>query len=160
MEIFYKPIGIIRTPFKSVAGMPVQSALANGVKGTVEIMDEYTAGLLDLDGFSHFIMIYHFHQTSEYELQVIPFIDHRVHGIFATRAPVRPNAIGLSVVKLVKIEGNIVEFENADMLDETPLLDIKPYIPEFDIHQVQKTGWMNEHKEHLGGKLSDDRFNK
>jgi tRNA (adenine37-N6)-methyltransferase len=158
MEIPYKSIGIIHTPFQSVAGMPVQSALANGVKGTIEIMDEFRDGLLDLDDFSHIIMIYHFHQTTKYELQVVPFLDQRVHGIFATRAPVRPNRIGISVVRLIKIEGNMIEFENADMLDGTPLLDIKPYVPEFDVHQVSKTGWLDEHKEMPEGTLSDERF--
>jgi tRNA (adenine37-N6)-methyltransferase len=158
MEITYKPIGIIHTPFKSVAGMPVQSALAKGIKGTIVLIDEFTDGLLDLNDFSHIIMIYHFHQTTKYELQVVPFLDQRVHGIFATRAPKRPNGIGISVVKLIKIEGNILEFENADMLDGTPLLDIKPYIPEFDVHQVLKTGWLDDHKGMQEGTLSDERF--
>jgi tRNA (adenine37-N6)-methyltransferase len=158
MEITYKPIGIIHTPFKLVAGMPVQSALAKGAKGTIVLKDEFTDGLLDLNDFSHIIIIYHFHQTTKYELQVVPFMDQQVHGIFATRAPKRPNGIGISVVKLIKIEGNILEFENADMLDETPLLDIKPYIPEFDIHHVKKAGWMENNKEKLKGTLSDERF--
>ncbi len=158
MEYVFKSIGIIHTPFKMVAGMPVQSALAKGIKGTVVMDDEFVEGLLDLDGFSHIFLIYWFHQSKDYELQVVPFLDQQSHGLFATRAPKRPNRIGLSVVKLIKIEGNIIEFENADMLDGTPLLDIKPYIPEFDIHQVEKTGWMDKNKEKIQGTLSDQRF--
>jgi tRNA (adenine37-N6)-methyltransferase len=158
MDNTFKRIGIIQTPFKMVSGMPVQSALAKGIKGTVVLDDEFADGLLDLDGFSHIILIYSFHQSTGYELHVVPFLDQRPHGIFATRAPKRPNKIGISVVKLIRVEGNILEFENADMLDGTPLLDIKPYIPEFDVHVVEKTGWMGKNKESMEGTLSDERF--
>ncbi len=138
--------------------MPVQSALAEGIKGTVVLDDEFVEGLMNLDGFSHIFLIYCFHQSKDYELQVVPFLDQQSHGLFATRAPKRPNRIGLSVVKLTKIEGNVIEFENEDMLDGNPLLDIKPYIPEFDVHQVEKTGWLGKKKEKMQGKLSDERF--
>jgi tRNA (adenine37-N6)-methyltransferase len=158
MEITLKPIGIIHTPFKTVTGMPVQSAAAKGVKGTIVLNEEFTEGLLDLDGFSHMIIIYHFHQSTDTKLKVVPFLDNRPHGIFATRAPARPNRLGISVVKLINIEGNILEFENADMLDGTPLLDIKPYVPEFDIHLVIKSGWLEGVDEKVEGKLSDERF--
>jgi tRNA (adenine37-N6)-methyltransferase len=158
MDITFKPIGIIHTPFINATGMPVQSAFSPGVKGHILLYDEFIEGLMDLDGFSHIIMLYHFHKSTECELQVVPFLDHLPHGVFATRAPKRPNGIGISVVRLLKIEGNILEFENADMLDATPLLDIKPYIPEFDIHQVDKTGWIAVNKEKLGITFSDERF--
>jgi tRNA (adenine37-N6)-methyltransferase len=158
MEIIFKPIGIIHTPFKTVAGMPVQSALAQEIKGSIELYNEFTDGLLDLTGFSHMILIYHFHQSTEHELKVVPFLDDRLHGIFATRAPNRPNGIGISVVKLINIEGNTLMFENADMLDGTPLLDIKPYVAEFDIHPVTMAGWLEGSKEKMNRTLSDERF--
>lgn len=158
MTIEYQPIGIIRTPYKSISGMPVQAALAKGATGTVELNEEYTAGLLHLDGFSHLIMIYHLHLSKGFDLQVMPFLDTRVHGVFATRAPKRPNPVGISVVKIDGISGNKIRFENADMLDGTPLLDLKPYIPEFDIHQVEKAGWMEDKSENPEETLSDNRF--
>jgi tRNA-Thr(GGU) m(6)t(6)A37 methyltransferase TsaA len=158
MEINYKPIGIINTPFKRKKGMPIQPAGAEGIKGTIELNPEYLNGLLDLDDFSHIYLIYHFHKSEGYKLQVKPFLDQNTHGVFATRAPNRPNPIGFSIVKLIHIEGNILEIENVDMLDGTPLLDIKPFIPAFDFYATDKTGWMNYTKENLKNIKSDNRF--
>lgn len=158
MNISYKPIGIIHTPFKTKKGMPIQPAGAAGIRGTVKLKREFTDGLLDLDGFSHIILIYHFDQSDGFELHVKPFLDQKIHGVFATRAPKRPNQIGISIVKLNKIKGNILEIENVDILDGTPLLDIKPYIPAFDVYEVEKTGWMNHSKNMLSQIKSDERF--
>lgn len=158
MNISYKPIGVIHTPFKMKEGMPIQPAGASGFRGTVELKQEFTEGLLDLDGFSHIILIYHFHQSYGFELQVTPFLDDKPHGVFATRAPKRPKPVGISVVRLPGISANIIEIANVDMLDGTPLLDIKPYIPAFDVPQAEKTGWMNHAKNRLNDIKSDDRF--
>jgi tRNA (adenine37-N6)-methyltransferase len=153
-----KPIGFIKTPFKTKEGMPIQPTGAKGVKGTIEIDSQYTEGLKDLDGFSHVILIYHFHLTKTYELIVKPFMDDNLHGIFSTRAPKRPNPIGFSVVKLNKLEGNILHIENIDVLDGTPLLDIKPFIPDVDSPDVQKLGWLEGKSDKMADKISDKRF--
>jgi tRNA-Thr(GGU) m(6)t(6)A37 methyltransferase TsaA len=141
--IKYKRLGIIHSPFKDIKGMPIQPSGATGVKGTVEINPVYVSGLTDIEGFSHIILIYHFHLSGDFCLLVKPFLDNKHHGIFATRAPNRPNAIGLSVVKLVEVKKNILYVENVDIVDGTPLLDIKPYVPAFDVHKVEKVGWLS-----------------
>src|SRR5665647_2642539 len=123
MSVLFDAIGIIRTPFKTREGMPIQSSGAIGTKGKIELKKKLVQGLIDLDGFSHIILIYHFHKSIGYELQVTPFLDNKTHGVFSTRAPKRPNPIGMSVVKLVSINNNILEIENVDMIDRTPLLD-------------------------------------
>lgn len=138
--------------------MPIQPAGAKGIKGTIEIKPEYEKGLLDLEGFSHVFLLYHFHQSEGFELLVTPFLDNKIHGVFATRAPKRPNPIGISIVKLTHVKDNILEIENVDMLDGTPLLDIKPFIPAFDKYEAEKTGWMNPPKENLNDIKSDERF--
>jgi len=138
--------------------MPIQSVSAEGVKGTIELNQELVNGLLDLDGFSHIMLLYQFHKSTGYSLHTKPFIQETPHGVFATRAPMRPNSIGLSVVKLISISGNVLEIENVDMLDGTPLLDIKPYIPQFDIHQTKKNGWFEKTRVNLKVVKSDDRF--
>jgi len=140
--------------------MPIQSRLAKGAKGRIELKEEFVPGLLDLDGFSHIILVYYFHESKDFELQVEPFLENKKHGVFATRAPKRPNAIGMSVVKLLRIDNNILEVENIDVLDGTPLLDIKPYIPQFDIHQVEKSGWIEDKEDDMKDIQSDDRFDK
>jgi len=142
--IEYKPIGIIRSPFKKLEGMPIQPVGACGVKGEIHIEEEYTEGLTDLEEFSHIILIYHLHLSRGFSLMVKPFMDDNKHGIFAARAPKRPNPIGLSVVCLDKIEGNIVYISNVDIADETPLLDIKPYIPQMERREDEEVciGWL------------------
>jgi len=139
--IKFNEIGKIYTPFITKAGMPIQSSGAKGIKGKIVLNDIYSKGLKDLNGFSHIILIYHFHKSVGFKLHIIPFLDTKKRGVFSTRAPKRPNSIGMSVVKLLHIEGNILHIENVDILDETPLLDIKPYVPTFDIHQTEKNGW-------------------
>ena len=155
-KIIYHPIGIIHTPFKTTEGMPVQASRAKGIKGTIEIMPEYEKGLKDLEGFSHIILLFHFHLSKGYELQVIPFFDDHPRGLFATRAPKRPNPIGISTVALKKVSANILEIEDVDILDGTPLLDIKPYTLEFDGRKDVHTGWLAKAK--TKKILSDRRF--
>jgi tRNA-Thr(GGU) m(6)t(6)A37 methyltransferase TsaA len=158
MEIRYRSIGVIHSPFKEIEGMPIQPSGAAGIGGRVEVFPAYAAGLKDLEGFSHVFLVYHFHETQEAKLTVTPFLDTVPHGIFATRAPKRPNPIGLSVVKLKKIEGNILYVENVDVLEGTPLLDIKPYVPEFDEHPADRTGWVEKARGEVTEKRSDSRF--
>jgi len=129
-EIKYVPIGIIHSPFKDIKGMPIQPTGARGIAGTIEIDSKYVNGLKDIEGFSHIILIYHFHLSKGYSLEVIPFMDDRLHGVFSTRAPRRPNPIGISVVRLIKVKGYTLHIEDIDIADGTPLLDIKPYVPE------------------------------
>ncbi|MGA1843668.1 MAG: tRNA (N6-threonylcarbamoyladenosine(37)-N6)-methyltransferase TrmO [bacterium] len=159
-KIHYVPIGIIHSPFTEIKGMPIQPSGAAGVKGTVEMKPEFVEGLKDLDGFSHIILIYHFHQSKGYALHVIPFLDTVSHGVFATRAPKRPNPVGLSVVRLIGIDGGIIHIEDVDIVDNTPLLDIKPYVPAFDAPavDVQRTGWLSQAHKRLGHTKSDARF--
>ena len=158
MKIEYTPIGIIHTPFTHTEGMPIQPAGAAGVAGTVEVFKEFQNGLKDLDGFSHIILLYHFHRSKGFALQVIPFMDSKARGLFSTRAPKRPNPMGLSVVKLLKIEDGTVYVENVDMLDGTPLLDIKPYVPDFDAQTEVHTGWLERARRTVSERKSDDRF--
>lgn len=152
------PIGIIHTPFRQLEGMPIQPAGAVGVKGTVKVFEEFRAGLKDLDGFSHIILIYVFHRSQGFELEVVPFLDTQPHGLFATRAPRRPNPIGLSTVQLDRIENGHLLVQNVDILDGTPLLDIKPYVPEFDSHTEIRTGWLEQARKTVANRKSDDRF--
>lgn len=158
MMVEMKPIGVIHTPFTEPAGMPIQPAGAAGARGTVEVLEEYRAGLKDLDGFSHVILLYHFHRSRGFALQVIPFMDSRPRGLFATRAPKRPNPIGLSVVQLDRIQDGILHVQNVDILDGTPLLDIKPYVPEFDAQPNVRTGWLEQAGKTVSQRESDDRF--
>ncbi len=158
MKIEFKSIGTIHSNFKNKAGMPIQSIGAKGIKGFIRIKKKYIKGLKDLDGFSHIYLIYYFHKSNGFELHVTPFLDNKPHGVFATRVPKRPNSVGISVVKLLSIKNNILEIENVDIIDGTPLLDIKPYISEFDIHSVEKNGWTNQKTGNLIKTKSDDRF--
>ncbi|MDO8897544.1 MAG: tRNA (N6-threonylcarbamoyladenosine(37)-N6)-methyltransferase TrmO [Bacteroidales bacterium] len=158
MPITFEPIGTIYTSFKTKDGMPIQSNGAKGSEGQIIVNDEFIPGLTDLDGFSHIILIYHFHKSIGFELQPIPFLDDKKRGVFATRAPKRPNSIGISVVRLLRVEKNILYIENVDMLDETPLLDIKPYIPDFDMHITEKNGWIENKTDKLNKSKSDKRF--
>ncbi len=157
MQIILEPIGIIQTPFTQSKGMPVQPAGAAGIRGNVVLNSDLTNGLLDLDGFSHIYLIYYFHKSEE-SLRVTPFLDNRVHGVFATRAPKRPNQIGISVVKLLSIKENVLEIENVDIINGTPLLDIKPYVPAFDIYETQKCGWLEHTGENARIIRTDSRF--
>jgi len=154
------PIGVIHTPFKELENMPIQPSGAAGIRGTVDLYSEFADGLKDLDGFSHLILLYRFHESRGYKLTVTPFLDSEPRGVFATRAPKRPNPIGLSVVRLVQIRECSLDVENVDILDGTPLLDIKPYVPEFDHQENCRIGWLEKARGVAKGKQSDDRFRR
>ena len=156
----FSTIGIINSPFDKPVNMPIQSSAAAGVSGTIEIYDEFIPGLKDIEGFSHIILLYVFHRSDGYKLQVQPFLENVVHGVFAVRAPKRPNPIGFSIVKLIKKDKNILHIENVDVLNGTPLLDIKPYVPEFDCFNDADSGWVGNHREKITNKKSDARFLK
>ncbi|HPG39473.1 MAG TPA: tRNA (N6-threonylcarbamoyladenosine(37)-N6)-methyltransferase TrmO [bacterium] len=156
--VSYSPIGIIHTPHKTREGTPIQPGGAQGIIGTVEVYSEYLEGLLDLDGFSHIILLYHFNRSVGFSLCVTPFMDDVPHGVFATRAPKRPNAIGISVVKLLKIAGALLSVSGVDMLDGTPLLDIKPFVKEFDHVLRSRCGWLEKNKQQSRTKKADNRF--
>ena len=140
MEFMMKPIGVIHSPFTDKAQTPIQPTRSQAV-GWVKVYPEFAEGLRGLEGFSHIILLYAFHQSNGYTLQVQPFLDDRLQGLFATRYPCRPNPIGLSIVRLLARRENILEIEGVDMLNGTPLLDIKPYVPDFDVRTEVKTGW-------------------
>jgi tRNA-Thr(GGU) m(6)t(6)A37 methyltransferase TsaA len=159
VEIVYKPIGIIHTSYDDVKNMPIQPTAAKGIKGRVEIYPEYAAGLKDLDGFSHIILLYHFHLSKGFQLEVRPFLDCIIRGLFSTRAPRRPNNIGLSVVRLNKVENTILYIENLDMVNGTPLLDIKPFVPDFNPVGDVRIGWLSEYVHKISEMKADDRFN-
>ncbi|MFA4826520.1 MAG: tRNA (N6-threonylcarbamoyladenosine(37)-N6)-methyltransferase TrmO [Methanoregula sp.] len=156
--ISFTPIGIIHSPFTEPAGMPIQPAGAAGVRGTIVLDEKFREGLRDLCGFSRIILIYHLHRSQGYALDVIPFLDTVPHGIFATRAPRRPNAIGLSVVKLLAVNGCELVIEGIDVVDGTPLLDIKPYVPEFDCFPDEKSGWFAGCRDAVTRMRADERF--
>ena len=157
-KIEYTQIGIIHTPFKTPVGTPIQPTGSVGVEAKVEIFPEYCQGLVDLEGFSHIILIYLFHLAKEFKLKVKPFLDDDVRGLFATRAPARPNPLGISVVRLVRVDKAVLCIKDVDVVDKTPLLDIKPYIPEFDIRKASHTGWMEEKAKTVKKIKADGRF--
>jgi tRNA-Thr(GGU) m(6)t(6)A37 methyltransferase TsaA len=154
----FAPIGVIRSPHKEIEGTPIQPSGARGVGGTVELRPEFVPGLKDLDGFSHIMLLYVFHLSEGFSLEVKPFLDDTPRGLFATRAPGRPNAIGVSVVRLRKIEGSVLFIEDVDILDGTPVLDIKPFVPEFDSPEVTATGWLTGKAGLAEKKRADERF--
>ena len=158
-EIVLRPIGIIHSPFKTIEGMPIQSSGAREKLGEVEVYSRYAGGLQDLEGFSHIILLYYFHRAGHARLVVVPFLDSKPRGVFATRAPSRPNPVGLSVVRLVAREGNSLRVKGMDILDGTPLLDIKPYVPAFDVYEASRVGWLRGLKVRaVKSKRSDTRF--
>ena len=144
-EIKLKPIGLIHTPYKEPKGVSIQGKFDRGIIGRIEIFPEYQKGLKDIEGFSHLILIYYFNRSKEVELVGTPFLEDQEHGIFAIRSPHRPNHLGFSIVKVEKVKGNTVVFSEVDMLDKTPLLDIKPYISHFDSRKYVKNGWIERH---------------
>jgi len=156
--IVFRPIGIIHSPFHNREGMPIQPPGAKGIRGTIELLPCYTEALKDLDGFSHIILLYHFHRSTSCSLSVVPFLHDKAHGLFATRAPNRPNPIGMSIVGLERIEDNIMHIINVDILDGTPLLDIKPYVAEFDHQEKTRSGWLEESNDTVIDVRSDKRF--
>lgn len=158
--LIIKPIGVVRSPWTSLEGMPIQPAGARGVEGQAVLDEEYAAGLADLDGFTHAYLIYQFHRSQGYSLSVTPFLDDTPRGLFSTRAPRRPNPIGLSIVRVLGVEGNVLRLGDVDVLDNTPLLDIKPYMPAFDAFPEARAGWAEKSQAEARAARSDDRFAK
>lgn len=156
--IVYQPIGIIASPHRNRSGMPIQTSGAKGIRGAITIFSEYGAGLKDLAGFSHIILLYHFHRTHKKALVVTPFLDDEPRGVFATRSPNHPNAIGLSIVRLLAVDGLQLAIEDVDILDGTPLLDIKPYVPAFDQCAPERVGWLEKAQRKARRHRADKRF--
>ncbi|MHB9072238.1 MAG: tRNA (N6-threonylcarbamoyladenosine(37)-N6)-methyltransferase TrmO [Desulfobaccales bacterium] len=157
-DIIFRPIATVHSPFKEPKGTPIQPSAAFGIKGIVEILPEYGEGLQDIEGFSHLILLYHLHLTGRYSLKVKPFLDNHKHGLFATRVPARINSIGLSVVRLERVEGLRLHIQDVDIVDGTPVLDIKPYVPKFDIRLDATSGWFTENLDRLESTRDDGRF--
>jgi tRNA-Thr(GGU) m(6)t(6)A37 methyltransferase TsaA len=154
----FSPIGIIHSPHMEPSGTPIQPKAAANSTGFIDIFPQYQTGLQDLDGFSHIILLYAFHRAAPSQLIVQPFLDSNQHGIFATRAPARPNPIGLSVVRLNSVEGSRLHISGVDMLDQTPLLDIKPFVPQFDSPMVDRLGWLEQNINGIQITRDDGRF--
>lgn len=157
-SIVFHPIGLIHTPFKQPEGMPIQPSGARETAGRVVVEAVFADGLDDLEGFSHIILIYLFHRSKGFDLKVTPFLDKQPRGLFATRAPRRPNPIGLSVVRLIRREGNQLHVDHIDVLDGTPLLDIKPFVPGFDAPSEATIGWLQGKIDQAACLKSDQRF--
>jgi len=149
-------IGLIHTPFRQSQGTPIQGAVSNDAEGTVELFSEFAAGFRDLAGFERLWLIYLLDRASAPRLLVRPYLEDEERGVFSTRAPVRPNPIGLTAVRILSVEENRLLIAGVDMLDGTPLLDIKPYVPAFDCFEVKRTGWYQDKS--AQGALADDRF--
>jgi len=151
-----KPIGRIHSPFRETTGTPIQSAMAQGAEGSVDVFPEFLPALRDLEGFERIWLLYWFDRATAVQLVVKPFLDDCEHGVFATRSPCRPNPLGLSCVRLLGVDGPRLRISDLDILDQTPLLDIKPYVPAFDCFAVHCVGWL----QNKGGEcvLADDRF--
>ena len=159
-ELRYEQIGVVHSPFTKPKGTPIQPSAARGIEGIVEVFPQYQAGLKDIQGFSHIILLYHFHLSQGYLLEVIPFMDNIPRGLFATRAPSRPNPIGMSVVRLIKVIENRLYVMDLDILNGTPLLDIKPFVGEFDQADTIKKGWLEKNIGKLHHSKDDERFIK
>jgi len=158
--IQYRPVGVIYSPFEAPEGTPIQPAGARGVAGSVEVFPEYAEGLKDVEGFSHIVLIYHFHLSRKSSLRVRPYLDSQMRGVFATRSPSRPNPIGISVVRLNRVEGPVLHIQDIDIVNGTPLLDIKPYVPEFDLNEPVKIGWLEGLIERAPAARDDGRFKR
>ena len=156
--VTFRPIGVIRTPFTDIEGMPIQPAAGAGIRGRIELDPAFAEGLADVDGFSHVILLYHLHEVRTVKLTVTPFLDDRTRGIFATRAPTRPNPIGMSTVRVVAVGASWIDIEDVDILDGTPLLDMKPYVPAVDDRADARIGWYAGRLDRLPEARSDDRF--
>ncbi len=153
-----EPIGTIHSPYDKLEDMPIQPKGAPEVEGHIIFDEKYVDGLQDLDGFSHVYLLYRFHKASRTELLVTPFMDTQTRGVFATRSPLRPNHIGISIVRLIAVEGNKVVVKGVDIIDGTPLLDIKPYMEKFDAVKESRSGWLQASNTEISQKRSDSRF--
>ena len=157
-KICFDPIGIIHTPYKEPLGTPIQPVYSDNALATVEVFEEFSGGLDDIAGFSHIYLLYVFDRSEGFRLKVQPYMDDKLHGVFTTRAPRRPNPIGLSVVNLIKRERNILTVKNVDILDNTPLLDIKPFVNVWDLKKNIRIGWLEGKLDKNGKYFADDRF--
>jgi tRNA-Thr(GGU) m(6)t(6)A37 methyltransferase TsaA len=144
MDLELHPIGIVHSPFKQSVGTPIQASIAQGAIGAVEVFPAFAEGLKDLEGFDRTWLLYWFDRAAAPKLIVTPYLDDQPHGVFATRAPARPNPIGMSAVRLLRVEGCTLHVADVDILDGTPLLDIKPYVPRFDHLPAERTGWLEQ----------------
>lgn len=157
MKLEVTPIGVIHSPHRRAEGAPLQPRWAEGVKGTVEVFTEFAAGLRDLEGFERIWLLFWFDRARDAQLEVVPYLDTQRRGVFATRAPSRPNPIGLSCVRLLAIEGSRLRVAELDVLDGSPLLDLKPYVPDCDVFKVRRVGWLANAP---GRRVADGRFEK
>ena len=158
MEITLRPIGRLETLFNDITDMPIQPSVLADTRGKAVLDEKFVPGLKDLDGFSHIILLFLLHKISGYQLEVVPFMDTLPHGIFATRSPKRPNRIGMSIVRVESVEGNILHFKGVDMLNGSPLLDIKPYYSYFDQQTQVRNGWLEGKTLRPENLHSDKRF--
>lgn len=156
--VVFEPIGTIYSPFTELTGMPIQPAGAKDVEGYIEVREGLEEGLDDVEGFSHIYLFYHFHKNEGYSLKVVPFMDTELRGLFSTRAPRRPNMLGCSIVEVVRVEGRRVYVKGLDILNETPLLDMKPYVEKFDSVSHTRSGWLTENAKKSTVLRSDNRF--
>ncbi len=157
MKLELRPVGLIHSPHHQAEGTPIQPRWAAGIEGTVEVFTEFAPGLRDLDGFDRIWLLYWFDRVRAAQLEVVPYLDTQTHGIFATRAPSRPNAIGISCVRLLAVDGATLRVADLDVLDGTPLLDVKPFIPDYDVFPVERVGWYAHAR---GTGIADGRFAK
>ena len=153
-----RPIGVVHSRFTDTVGVPIQTAGAPQERAFLEVLEAYAAGLRDIEGFEFLLLITHLDRCPQEKLEVVPFLDDRSHGVFATRAPARPNRLGLSIVRLESVDGRLLHFSGNDMLDRTPVLDIKPYVPSFDARATQRVGWFADRLAALPDTRSDDRM--
>jgi tRNA-Thr(GGU) m(6)t(6)A37 methyltransferase TsaA len=156
--VVYRPIGVARTLYSTPAGMPLQSVAALDEPGSIELDPELAPGLRDLDGFSHLFVVSHLHRSSPGDLVVVPFLDQTPRGVFATRSPKHPNPIGLSIVRLLGVDGATLHVAGLDLLDGTPVLDVKPYVPAFDRIDAERVGWFEGRADEVHARRADDRF--
>ncbi len=157
-SIEFKVLGVVESRFEHQTGTPIQGRLAPEETAVIRIYDEYTAGLKDIDGFSHIYVFFGFNRSDSGKLLVKPYLDTVERGIFATRSPLRPNPLGMTIVRLERIEGNKLHVSGVDILNGSPVLDIKPYIPAFDYHQPERIGWYQSKEQRDSLVLADDRF--
>lgn len=157
-DVVCKPIGVVHSRYTEAAGMPIQSAAAPDEIAEVEIFAEFARGLKDIEGFEYLILLTRFHECRREDLEVVPFLDDSAHGVFATRAPARPNRLGLSIVRLERVDGRVLHIQGNDMMNGTPVLDVKPYVPAFDVRQTDRIGWFAGRLEHLATTRADNRM--
>lgn len=157
-SIALRPIGVVHSRFTDVVGMPIQAAAVPEEAAVIEVFEPFAEGLADIDGFDYLHIIAWLHRGSREDLRVTPFLDNAEHGVFATRAPARPNRLGLSVVRLLSVDGRRLRIAGNDMVDGTPVLDIKPYVPRFDIRQTERIGWFAKRIDQVARTRADGRM--